>query len=178
MSAKQQDHNRDPLSPTAGEFILLLLDELYDLLLWIARFNLTKFIARIVGRSFDPEGSRLPEWNREATTPPPDVDDIDVSEGGYPIGFDGDLIRSEKTTKARATAEKKLEQQEEISIEEWEIMKNYNPPLLNIPLARKIKRYWREGHTDRDAAMLSGCSPSYAKHYRLAFEKAARQTTA
>lgn len=176
MSAKQ-DHQYDKLlSPSAGEFVLLLLDELYDLTLWIARFNLTKLIARILGRSFDPDGSRLPEWNRKAATPPPDIDDIDVPAAGFPIGFDGDLIRSEGTTKSSVTAARMVEKQEEITTEEWGVMKNYNPPLLNIPLARKVKRYWKEGRSDHEASVLAGCSLSYAKHYRLAFEKAARAT--
>lgn len=177
MSAKQ-DHYEDRLSPSAPEFILLLLDEIYEIVLWIASFSLTRTIARITGRHWDPNGSRLPEWNYQPiTTPVPEIDGAEGTDGGFPVAFGPFGIEySEPVSKAQVSAAQKVEAFE-ITPEEWAVMKAYNPPLLNIPLARKIKRYRAEGRTDHEAAALAGCSLSYARHYRLAFEKATRSTT-
>lgn len=180
MSDDRHTHTPDYdrlLTPTPAELALLLSGELYDTCRWVLRFNLTRTIARLLGRDFDPAGSRLPEWKRTSpSAPPAPGDDIIIHAGGFPVGFDGAIIRSEDTTRAIATAAKTVASQVEISPEEWQEMKTYNPPLLNVALARKIKTCWQQGKTDHEASVLAGCSLSYARHYRLAFEKASRRT--
>lgn len=173
---KNDDYDK-LLNPSPLELILLLCDEFGGFLWRLYRFSPTNFLASALGHGFDPDGSRLPAWELKPDRPMiPQTEEIEVKSGGFPVGFDGNLIRSEGTTKAQEAAAKQVKDQAQITDDEWKAMQNYNPPLLNIPLARKIKTYWLEGKSDYEAAVLAGCSESYAKHYRLAFQSAAKTT--
>lgn len=165
------------LSPSPAEFTLLLL-ELFAPLYWrIRNLRPTETIARLLGHGFDPEGSKLPPWELKGDRQPIYADETEIRDGGFAIGYGKNgLEYSEPTTKAQAKAEKTAEDRVGLTYEEREIMKAYNPPLLNIALACKIKQYWLAGHSDKEVAILTPCSRSYAKHHRLAFEKA-RKTT-
>lgn len=166
------------LSPTPFELVLFICEGIGNFMWRIAQFSPTNTIATALGHGFDPDGSILPEWEFKPDRVPIETDEVEIRSGGFPVGYGKDgLVYAEPITKAQAVAEKKVQTQTEITAAEWDEMRNYNPPLLNIPLARKIKRYWQEGRTDHEAAVLSECSVSYAKHYRLAFEKAAKKTT-
>jgi len=160
------------LSPTPLEFLALMAETFGPFLHKVATFNVTSFILTSLGHGFDPNGSRLPEW--PAKSPVPIVaDEIEVQGGGFPVAYDGELRRSEPVTKAQAAADKKVDKVQ-ITESEWHELKNYNPPLLNTALAVKIKTHWLAGKTDHEAALLAGCSTHYARHHRLAFEKADR----
>lgn len=165
------------ISPSPAEFLIWLCEGISVLVWRISNFSPTNFFASALGHGFDPDGSVLPEWELKpdrATIP--HSDEIEVKGGGFPVGFDGNLIRSEGITKAQAVAAKQAEKQVEITSEEWEALQNYTPPLLNIQLACKIKRYLGEGKSDYEVALLAGCKQSYARHYRLAFARANKNT--
>lgn len=173
---KNQDYDR-MLSPSPVELIVLLC-EIFGGFLWrVARFSPTEFLAKMLGHGFDPDGSRLPEWELKPDRPKiTEIDDIEVKGGGFPVGYDGNLIRSEPVTKAQVRAEKDAAAYDELTDAEKEALINYTPPLLNFPLARKIKRHLLEGKSDYEAALLAGCKQSYARHHRLAFQRAAKNT--
>jgi len=117
----------------------------------------------------------LPEWelkeDRQRIT---ETEEIEVRGGGFPVGYDGNLIRSEPVAKAQVRAEKDVQEQEVLTDAEKEALINYTPPLLNFSLARKIKKHLRDGKSDYEAALLVGCKQSYARHHRLAFQRAAK----
>lgn len=160
------------LNPTPLEFLALMAEIVGPILHKVATFNVTSFILTSLGHGFDPDGSQLPEW--PAKSPVPTIaHDVEISTGGFPVAFDGELRRSEPVTKSAAAADKKVDKVQ-ITESEWYELKKYNPPLLNTALAVKIKTHWLAGKTDHEAALLAGCSTHYARHYRLAFEKAAR----
>ena len=165
------------LSPSPLEFILLIL-EIFAQFIWrVARFSPTTHLCNMLGHGFNPEGSRLPERELKQDRPAiPETHDIEIKAGGFPVGYGKNgLEYSEPVTKAQATAERKVQDQVELTEAEWDVMKNYNPPLLNVALACKIKAHWLAGRSDKESAILADCSLSYAKHYRLAFERAARR---
>ena len=162
------------LSPTPLEFAALMAELFGPFLHKVATFNVTNFILTSLGHGFDPDGCRLPEWPAKQDKPTV-TDDIEVSAGGFPVAYDGELRRSEPVTRAQAAAAKKVEKVE-ITESEWHELKNHNPPLLNVALAVKIKSHWLAGRTDHEAGVLAGCSTSYARHHRLAFEKAAKSS--
>lgn len=159
---------------------------LLDLLLWIARASPTNLIARLSGRHFDPEGCPLPEWDYNAEQAAvreildvQEVDGVEETIGGFKIGYNGEFVYSASKSKAEVKAEKEVAKPGEVKIteREWEELKNYDPPLLNIPLARKVKNYLLQDMNDREISILTGYKPATVKHYRLALQKAAKQTT-
>lgn len=169
MSAKQ-DHYEDRLNPTAAEFVLLLLDELYDLACWVCSFSLTRTIARLLGRHFDPNGSRLPEWKIRDQAPFQVLANeyIHLEDDGQALAvYDGVVYRNARII--GGTEEEGLTGAEIIALQQ------YNPPLRSLTLARKVKRCMAEGNTDQEIAALANCSVSYARHYRLALTKANKQ---
>lgn len=157
------------LSPTPLEFAALMAEIFGPFLHKVATFNVTNFILTSLGHGFDPDGCRLPEWKPKEKVP--EADEIETHGGGFPVAYDGELRRSEPETRPQAKAKNDADKTE-ITPEELEIMKGYNPPLLNIALAAKIKRYWQEGKTDKEIAPLVGYGVHYVRHYRLVFEKA------
>lgn len=161
------------LSPTPLEFAALMVEIFGPFLHRVATFNVTNFILTSLGHGFDPDGSRLPEWKEK---PKPIVpDEIETHGGGFPVAYDGELRRSEPETRQQAKAKNEVEKTE-ITREEWEIMKVYNPPLLNIALAAKIKGYWQDGKSDKEIAPLVGYGVHYVRHHRLVFEKVAKSS--
>lgn len=166
MSAKQ-DHYEDRLSPSAPEFILLLLEEIYEIVLWIASFSLTRTIARITGRHWDPEGSRLPEWKVREVAPFQVLANeyIHLDDDGKNLAvYDGVVYRNAKIVGG--------DEEEGLTGAELVALQQYNPPLRSLTLAKKVKRCMAEGNTDQEIAALANCSISYARHYRLALKKA------
>jgi len=162
------------LSPTPAEFAALMAETFGPFLHKVATFNVTNFILTSLGHGFDPDGSRLPEWVQE-TTQPPAADDVEIKSGGFPIAFGKDgLEYLEPPPLPQAKAEKQVQEQAEITEAEWNALKNYTPPLLNVSLARKIKTYLAEGKTDYQIGLLADCKQSYARHYRLALQRAAK----
>lgn len=118
-------------------------------------------------------------WHGKGSQSVAYVEEIEAKEGGFPVGFDGQLIRGEGQTradvKAFKEAEKMAEKMAEITRNEVAIMAAYDPPLHNIALARKVKAYLQEGKTDYEIAALTGYAQATVKHYRLALEKAAKE---
>lgn len=119
-------------------------------------------------------GYKVPEYWRPEKGKPETVtmEDFEAKSGGFPVGFDGDLIRGEGQTKADVMAVKEAEKTAEITRREVEIMAQYDPPLHNVALARKVKAYLQGGKTDKEIAALTGYAVTTVKHYRLALEKA------
>jgi len=163
------------LSPTPLEFLALMAETFGPFLHKVATFNVTSFILTSLGHGFDPDGSRLPEWPEKSPVPKP-IDEIELKSGGFPVAFDGELRRSEPETRPQAKAAKEVANQSEITPEEYEMMKTYNPPLNNVALAMKIKSYWQEGKSDREIVPLVGRSESYIKHHRVIFQKASKDS--
>ena len=166
MSAKQ-DHYEDRLNPSAPEFILLLLDELYDLFLWITSFSLTRTIAKLSGRHWDPEASRLPEWKMRDQAPFQVLANeyIHLEGDGQALAvYDGVVYRNAKIVGGS--------EEEGLTGPELIALQNYNPPLRSLTLAKKVKRYMAEGNSDQQIAALANCGVSLARHYRLALTKA------
>lgn len=168
-TAKQDRQNPETLlSPTAGEFVLLLLDELYDLVVWVFSFSLTRIIARITGRHWDPEGSRLPEWKAAEETPFKIVANEYIRvEGDQFAIYDGVVYNNARVVGG-------ADEEVQLTVAELATLQQYDPPLRNLTLARKIKRLLGEGKSDYEIALLAPCSESYAKHHRLALEKAGK----
>lgn len=165
MSAKQ-DHYEDRLNPTAAEFILLILDELYDIARWVCSFSLTRTIARILGRHWDPDGSRLPEWKVSETPFKIVANEYIRLEGDQFAIYDGVVYNNAKIVGASPDEDTQL------TAAEIACLQNYQPPLRNLTLARKIKRLLSEAKSDYEIALLAPCSESYVQHHRLALKKA------
>lgn len=182
MSANQHTDNRNndathghtTNTDTIADDIRDITAALVDTFRWITSFSLTDFLCRIMGHGFDPEGCLLPAWDYKPTAEGEsrqilDVADIDGGEeviGAFTVEPNGDMRYADAPIR-------KMEQMLELTDQEWEEMKDYDPPLLNRHLAKKLKYHWKNGASDREAGILAGCSVSYARHHRLAFQKAA-----
>lgn len=173
---KNEEYER-LLNPSPEEFLIWICEGIGHILYRVSQFNLTETICRILGHGFDPEGCRLPEWDyKPAAAESREILDVADTEGGeqvigtFVINSNGELKYS-----TGAEVKSKVEPMVELTDAEWEEMKNYNPILLNRPLAKKLKYHWLNGASDKEAGILAGCSQSYARHHRLAFEKAAKK---
>lgn len=182
------------LSPSAWEFADLLFNTksgefwagLWYLFNGVAALflGLVGFVKRATAKP-DPlrfSHYKVPEYWRDDEQEKPmreSVMDFEISGGGFPIGFDGQLMRSEPETRADAFARKLAAAiTAEITPEEQRILTNYTPPLRNIMLAKQVKAYLQDGKSDYEIAALTGYAQATVKHYRLCFERAANPSPA
>ncbi len=145
-----------------------ILSAILDLLQWAATFSLTDTICRILGRHFDPDGSRLPEWNIDPDEKPFVIlpNEGAQQEGEGVAIYDKVLYTNAKEVSKEPWATEVLTQTEIISLF------NYNPKLTNTTLAKQVKHYMKAGKTDHEIAVLSKYAEKTVKHFRLALEKA------
>lgn len=146
-----------------------ILSALIDILRWIASFSLTDFICRLLGRSFDPEGSKLPEWNFDA--PKAEAFRILHDEHIQPEG-DGYAIYDKVVYGNAKVTNREEWENERLTLEEVIALQQYKPALLNTSLAKQVKYYLKKGSKDRQIAVLSGYAEKTIQHYRLALERA------
>lgn len=130
------------------------------------------------------------DQKRFATTPPawwsesvkaaevPAHEETSPKDGGFAVGFDGNLIYSEPQTRAEAKGWREAQKGDEITENDYGEMLAYVPKLTNVALAKQIKPLIRRGKKDKEIAQLVGCSESYVKHYRICFERANRASNA
>lgn len=173
----------DMVFGTKGGEFWRLLGWVLNLLLW-AFWGFVGFVKRATA---DPDPLRfshykVPEYWRDDEQEKPmreSVMDFEISGGGFPIGFDGQLMRSEPETRADAFARKQAAAiTAEITPEEQRILTNYTPPLRNIMLAKQVKAYLQDGKSDYEIAALTGYAQATVKHYRLCFERSANPSPA
>ena len=152
-----------------------LFDDIKDIgkALWwmlygIATFNYTEFLCRLLGHGFDPEGSRLPEWNIDPNEQPFVVlqNECVHPEGEGVAIYDKVLYANAKEVSKDPWNAEILTQAEIMSLF------NYNPKLTNTSFAKQVKHYLKMGKTDHEIAVLSKYAEKTVKHFRLALEKA------
>lgn len=160
------------LSPSPAEFTLLLL-ELFAPLYWrIRNLRPTETIARLLGHGFDPEASRLPEWNFDAGKNAEAfriLHDEHIQQEGSGFAVYDKVVYGN----AKVTTREEWENQT-LTLDEVIALQQYKPPLLNTALAKQVKHYLKKGSTDREIAVLSGYAEKTIQHYRLALDKANR----
>lgn len=164
--------------PSVGRVLSRLLSGLKSDLAAIA--EAIKFVWK--GPELDPKryAQNPPAW-WHGNAPPQEIpeqeDYLSNTEGGFAIGFDGALIYSKGETVAEKKGWKNLAGTA-ITENDYGEMLAYVPRLTNTTLAKQIKPLWRQGKKPKDIALMVGCSESYAKHYVICFERAARASNA
>lgn len=166
LSASAETDGRTDYTPLAD--IRDILNALWWMLYGIGTFNYTEFVCRLLGHGFDPEGSRLPEWNIDPNAPPFVVlpNECVHPDGEGVAIYDKVLYTNAKEVSKDPWSAEVLTQAEIISLF------NYNPKLTNTSFAKQVKHYLRLGKTDHEIAVLSKYAEKTVKHFRLALEKA------
>ena len=171
--------------PTRNEvedWFWLLLSVLAAVLLWpsrllwrgilaVSRFDLTEFICRLFGAGFDPDGCKLPEWNYQPSTSNGErAFEIRANEyieaNGETVAIWDGVVYKNATIKEGKSAVN-LTQAEIEAIADYK-----NPTLKNLTTASGVKEWLAKGKSDYEIGLLVGCGQSYARHYRLALQKA------
>jgi len=114
-----------------------------------------------------------PGWWHEAVeaVPLPDEKEEIVSkEGGFAVGYDGQIIYSKPETPAEQRGWSKMDSG--ITEEDYGAMLSHIPKLTNVTLAGRIKPLWRQGKKYKEIALLVGTSEQYVKYFAACFSKA------
>ena len=164
--------------PSAGRALSHLLSGLKSDLTAVIQAG--KFVW--TGRELDPKrfAAEPPAWWHNTAAPveiPQQEDYLRPTEGGFAVGFDGQLIYSKGETVAERKGWKNVGGTE-LTEQDYGEMIVYVPKLTNTTLAKQIKPLWRQGKKPREIALMVGCSESYAKHYVICFERSLRASNA
>lgn len=118
-------------------------------------------------------------WHGKAKAAQPKTDDVfEGKEGGFAVGFDGNIIYSDRETAADLRAKHEAKKGNVLTDEERNQLLAHRPKLTNMVLAAQIKPLWQKGTKYKEIALLVGCSEQYVKFYGTCFEKANRASSA
>lgn len=147
-----------------------IISEVWDALLFV-----------INGRPADPKefATDPPKWWFKGATPeqiPDGKERLRPKDGGHIVGYgEGGFIYSSGESRAEREGWVEVENGNEVTEQDYGEMLNYSPKikLTNVTLAKRIKPLWKKGKKPKDIALMLSISESYAKHYCIAFERAA-----
>ena len=155
----------------------------------------TEYVLRATGHHFDPNGSRLPKWQKRAIV----VQDVPKSEqpkgtkivdekgnaraialnflkhendGENPTYFEAAVLWGDVAHKATKTGV------EAVTAADWHEMQHYSNKqrLSDIQAAEAIKPHWLKGLTAKAIAEITGYKEDLVKKYTTALSRAAKHS--
>lgn len=116
-------------------------------------------------------------WHGSNAVEVPNEHFFEIDEGGFAVGFDGQMMYSKKKSRADKRADLQVNKDEMITPEEYGALLDYKVSakqtgLRNIPFAKDVKRLWKQGKTDSEIAILTGKSRELVCQYRTCLERA------
>lgn len=117
-------------------------------------------------------------WHKgvDAVPLPDESDEPKGKEGGFAVGYDGQIIYSKDETPAEQKGWSKMDGG--ITEQDYGAMLAHIPKLTNVTLAGRIKPLWRQGKKYKEIALLVGTSEQYVKYFAACFAKAQKASNA